>query len=98
MFGGFRVWPNQVWAARKLGPPEGHEWKDRHGPLNAAETEACEARIAAVVEEVQRTTDFPAEAIAQRWCQMVAQPLWNVEAIGEGAKRPSAMRCPVNPE
>jgi len=97
LFGGFRVWPNQVWAARRLKPPEGLLWEDRHGQLSESEVAACEARVAAVVEEVQRTTDFSAETIARRWCQMVAQPLWNAEAIGEGGHRYVAMRCPVSP-
>lgn len=96
LYSGFRIWPNQIWAARQVAPPEGWDWKDGHGALTRAEVAACEARLESVVQWVQSTTSFSVQQIRERWCRMVAQPLWNAEAVSydQGEEEDGAKGAP----
>jgi hypothetical protein len=90
LFRGFRIWPNQIWAARQVAPPEGWDWRDNHGALSPEEVSACEARLESVVQWVESSTSFSAREIRERWCRMVAQPLWNAEAIAHSDEKGEA--------
>jgi hypothetical protein len=58
--------------------------------LSPEEVSACEARLESVVQWVESSTSFSAREIRERWCRMVAQPLWNAEAIAHSDEKGEA--------
>ena len=81
IFGNMKLWPNQLWAAEQLEPGATAGLK----PSGEESCSECEARIEEVIAYVQQDQVFSAEAIRRKWCEITAQPVFNLLQVEAGA-------------
>lgn len=69
-----KLWPNQLWAAEQVKPGVTRGlWQPE-----ADVFEECEQRVKEVARFVQADQPFDEESIRMKWCEITAQPVFNL--------------------